>query len=82
MVQTICAEKTVTIPEGVTVDIKARYVTVKGKRGTLERSFKHLFVDIKKVKGKDGEMVKVSSAASKTEADQWQICNTVAQAGH
>mmetsp|Transcript_29775 Transcript_29775/g.70761 ORF Transcript_29775/g.70761 Transcript_29775/m.70761 type:complete len:196 (-) Transcript_29775:127-714(-) len=59
MVQTICAEKTVTIPEGVTVDIKARYVTVKGKRGTLERSFKHLFVDIKKVKGKDGEMVKV-----------------------
>mmetsp|Transcript_2793 Transcript_2793/g.5648 ORF Transcript_2793/g.5648 Transcript_2793/m.5648 type:complete len:196 (-) Transcript_2793:84-671(-) len=54
MVQTICHNQTVEIPEGVTVEVKSRYVTVKGKRGTLERDFKHLWVDIAKVKTKSG----------------------------
>merc|ERR1711939_792870 len=34
------------IIDGATVEIKARVVTVKGKRGTLTRDFKHLNVEI------------------------------------
>ena len=34
------------IPEGCEVTVKARVVTVKGKRGTLTRCFKHLCIDI------------------------------------
>merc|ERR1711972_1016125 len=37
---------TLPIPEGITVDIKARVVTVKGSRGTLKRSFKHMPIDL------------------------------------
>jgi large subunit ribosomal protein L9e len=33
----IVSEQELAIPEGVTVDIKARVVTVKGKLGTLVR---------------------------------------------
>lgn len=59
MVQTILQEQSVEIIEGTTVDVKARVVTVKGKRGTLVRDFKHLNVDIKKtkIKGKDAIQV-------------------------
>jgi len=35
------ATKSVEIPEGVTLTIKARVVTVKGPRGTLTRDFRH-----------------------------------------
>jgi len=49
--------KTCEIIAGATVDIKARVVTVKGKRGTLVRDFKHLSVEVYKKKdektGKD-----------------------------
>merc|ERR1712173_32291 len=34
------------IPDGVDVSVKARVVTVKGARGTLDRSFRHLAIDI------------------------------------
>ena len=34
--------------------MKARVVTVKGKRGKLEKSFKHVAVDIKVLKTKEG----------------------------
>ena len=40
--KTIVSGKTIDIPEGVEVTINARVVTVKGERGTLTRSFKHL----------------------------------------
>merc|ERR1711913_279775 len=36
----------VTIPEDVDASVKSRVVTVKGPRGTLIKSFKHLAVDI------------------------------------
>lgn len=39
-------KQSVTIPEGVEVSVKARVVTVKGPRGSLTRSFRHLAVDI------------------------------------
>ncbi len=35
----------------VSVEVKSREVTVKGPKGTLSRSFKHLSVDIQKVEG-------------------------------
>ena len=48
MVQKICSTTEVQVIEGVTVDVKARVVTVKGARGTLTRDFKHLSVEITK----------------------------------
>merc|ERR1711903_428121 len=40
------AATTVKIPDGVTVDIKSRAVVVKGPRGTLSKSFKHMQIDL------------------------------------
>merc|ERR1712045_254510 len=48
--------QTVNIPDGIKCSVKARVVTVKGPRGTLTKSFKHLNVDISKV---DKKTVKV-----------------------
>merc|ERR1712241_1181628 len=36
----------VTIPAGVEASVKSRVVTVKGPRGSLSKSFKHLAIDI------------------------------------
>ena len=40
------SSRTLEIPADVTVEVKARKVRVKGPRGTLERDFKHLAVDM------------------------------------
>ncbi|ORY05117.1 large subunit ribosomal protein L9e, variant [Basidiobolus meristosporus CBS 931.73] len=45
----IYKEEELTIPEGVTVDVKARVVRVKGPRGTLSKDFHHVNMDIKKI---------------------------------
>lgn len=50
----ISAEQELVIPDDVTVDIKARNVTVKGNLGTLTRSFKHIPIDIRKEISKKG----------------------------
>jgi len=42
----INTRETLEIPAGVEVTVKARVVTVKGKRGQLTKSFKHLPVDV------------------------------------
>lgn len=47
--RTIVADQEVTIPEGVTVTTKNSVVTVKGKRGTLTRSFAHAKLQIEMV---------------------------------
>ena len=39
-------KQSVAVPEGIEASVKARVVTVKGPRGTLERSFRHLAIDI------------------------------------
>ena len=44
--KTINTKQQYLIPEGVTVDIRARDVTVTGPRGTLNRAFKHIKVQI------------------------------------
>ena len=36
------AQRTLAIPEGIEVSLKARKITVKGPRGSLERDFTHL----------------------------------------
>merc|ERR1712045_104100 len=48
--------QTMGIPDGIKCSVKARVVTVKGPRGTLTKSFRHLKVDISKV---DKKTVKV-----------------------
>lgn len=53
------------IPDDVSIEVKARKVRVKGPRGTLERDFKHLAVDMflaeeegKKVRKEERERVR------------------------
>jgi len=46
----------VKVPEGLTATVKSRTVTVKGPRGSLVKSFKHLALDIYMV---DKETIKV-----------------------
>lgn len=38
--KTVLATQYISIPEGVTVEVKSRAVTVKGPRGELKRAFK------------------------------------------
>ncbi|CAB0042956.1 unnamed protein product [Trichogramma brassicae] len=47
--KTINTYQTVKIPQGLTVSVKSRMVTVKGPRGVLKRCFKHLALDIRMV---------------------------------
>lgn len=42
----IVSNQTVKIPKDVTISAKSRKITVKGPRGVLTRSFKHLSLDI------------------------------------
>ncbi|XP_071453847.1 large ribosomal subunit protein uL6 [Hetaerina americana] len=42
----IVTNQTVKIPKDLSVSVKSRGITVKGPRGTLHRSFKHLALDI------------------------------------
>ena len=44
----IVSEQELEIPDGVTVDVKARVVTVKGKLGTLTKAFKHIPFELRK----------------------------------
>ena len=46
-----------TIPDGIIVTVKSRYVTVTGPRGKLEKSLKHLPVDIQMAE--DGKSIKI-----------------------
>jgi large subunit ribosomal protein L9e len=55
MVREINASEEVIVPEGVSVEVKARHVVVKGKRGTLQRSFKHVSVEMSRSKNKKGQ---------------------------
>jgi large subunit ribosomal protein L9e len=44
--RTINANQSVKIPDGIDVTVNKRIIVVKGPRGSLERNFKHLAVDI------------------------------------
>ncbi|VDO03598.1 unnamed protein product [Rodentolepis nana] len=43
----IASSESIKVPTNVKVTVNSRVVTVKGKRGTLRRNFRHLAVDIK-----------------------------------
>lgn len=45
--KTIRGSETVEIPEGITVTIKNRVVTVEGPRGKLVRNFRHTQIDMR-----------------------------------
>ena len=48
--RTLLTEDFLRIPEGVTVDVKARKITVKGQRGEVSKDFGHLSCEIQKLK--------------------------------
>merc|ERR1711998_150332 len=52
MPRAIETSSSITIPEGVTVEVKSRVVKVTGPRGTLSRSFKHIQIQIEVSKDK------------------------------
>ena len=53
--KTICRTGYVTIPEGITITIKAKVVTVKGPRGTLVKDLKHIPIDMQLIE--DGKKI-------------------------
>merc|ERR1719203_2689073 len=53
------------IPEGVEVTIKSRKVVVKGKHGTLERTFKHIHADIRLSEDKSEVVITMWHATTK-----------------
>jgi large subunit ribosomal protein L9e len=55
--KTVLASRYVTIPEGIKITVKSRCVEVVGPRGTLNRNFKHLNLDIQHVD--DGKKLRV-----------------------
>jgi len=57
--KTILASETMDIPEGVTVTVAAKLVTVEGPRGKLTRNFKHLNLDFQLQDG--GRKLKVDA---------------------
>ena len=44
------------IPEGITVAIKSRLITVTGPRGTLTKNVRHVDMDIRLIKGKTNKV--------------------------
>ena len=61
--KTICRTGYVTIPEGITITIKAKVVTVKGPRGTLVKDLKHIPIDMQLIE--DGKKIKIAGGSSR-----------------
>jgi len=65
--KTIESTRTHDIPEGITVSVNSRVVTVTGPRGSLKKSFKHLHVDMRVEGKKQKRFVVTSFFASRKE---------------
>lgn len=50
--RTINSNQVVKLPKGVSANVKARIVTIRGPRGKLTRDFRHLAMDIRMVNRK------------------------------
>jgi large subunit ribosomal protein L9e len=55
----VLTEEVCEIPDKVTVKVNARTVEVKGPRGTIKKSYKHVPLDIFVAKGETKKLVKV-----------------------
>lgn len=74
--KTIQVNQIVKIPSKVDIKVKARRVTVKGPRGVLIRSFRHLSVDIRK-KGEDELIVEKWFGIHKELAAVRTVCSHI-----
>merc|ERR1711924_309736 len=70
----VYSKSTVTIPDGVTVDIKSRVVKVVGPRGTLTKNFKHMSVDLFKP---DAKTVRVEKWFCKSKELIKTVCSHI-----
>lgn len=52
----VLSTEELTIPEGVTLNIKSRLITVEGPRGKLVKNVRHVNMDIQLVKGKENQV--------------------------
>mmetsp|Transcript_32555 Transcript_32555/g.72414 ORF Transcript_32555/g.72414 Transcript_32555/m.72414 type:complete len:191 (-) Transcript_32555:64-636(-) len=55
----IYSTRNISIPDGVTVSCKAREVSVTGPKGSLQKSFKHLSLDLTMTEIDGGKKIKV-----------------------
>ncbi|WFC98631.1 hypothetical protein MYAM1_001362 [Malassezia yamatoensis] len=55
---TIYKDLDLEIPKEVTVEVDARIITVKGPRGELQKNLRHMAMDIRFVKGPEGDLIK------------------------
>ena len=53
----IYKEEEFEIPDGVTVNVKSRLVTVKGPRGELKKNLRHIDMEIKKIGDKKIKLI-------------------------
>eukprot|EP01134_Creolimax_fragrantissima_P007168 CFRG7168T1 len=74
--KTILGTQVITIPEGVTCVVKSRVATVEGPRGKLVKNFKHLNVDVRKIKS-DQIRVDVWFAGRKDLACVRTVCSHI-----
>merc|ERR1712221_40813 len=74
--KTFLASNSVEIPEGVTVVLKGRSISVTGPRGTLHRNFNHLNLELTRV-GKNKIRVDVWFALRKQLACLRTICSHI-----
>lgn len=66
--KTVLASRDLAIPEGVTVEIKSRDVKVTGPRGSLQREFKHMDMDLKVIDNVDEE---TGTTTKSVKVDLW-----------
>ncbi|KAL3939882.1 MAG: hypothetical protein SGBAC_005486 [Bacillariaceae sp.] len=70
--KTVLSDRTVAIPDGVEIEIKARKVKVTGKLGSLERDFKHVSMNCRIVDGAEIEGESEDNAEKKfVKVDLW-----------
>ncbi|CAD7945743.1 unnamed protein product [Amoebophrya sp. A120] len=71
------SKQSIVLPKGVTVEVKARKVTVKGPQGTLKRDFTHLPVSIAKIDGGKKLEVSLYFGLSKQIASLRTVCSHI-----
>jgi hypothetical protein len=76
VMKTILGTRIITVPDKVTITCKCRTVTVKGPRGTLTKSFKHIDLELTQL-GKKRIRVDIWFATRKQMACLRTICSHI-----